>query len=64
MSVLEITHNNALNSSTSKQQYTFSKLRRFTDRSKTEGPDVYYNVPSTRQTKAFTFGKLVHKTSF
>lgn len=35
MTDLDSTHNNPLNNSTSKQQYTFSKLGRFKERMKT-----------------------------
>ena len=42
MSELESTHNNPLNNSTSKHQFSFSKLDRFQQRIKTEGPDIFY----------------------
>ncbi len=58
MAELELTHNNPLNNSTSKQQFSFNKTHRFKDRLKTEGADRYYDIPSTRAKVAFSFGKL------
>lgn len=58
MSDLERLHNNSLNSSSSKQQYSFNKEARFKEHLKTEGADRYYEVPSSRKNMAFSFGKL------
>jgi hypothetical protein len=59
MADLDCKHNNPLNNSTSKQQFSFNKGSRFGERIKTEGTDRYYEVPSTRAKVAFSFGKMI-----
>ena len=61
MAESEIKHNNPLNNSTSKQQFSFSKLNRFNNRVRTEGTDTYYELPDTKDKKTFSFGKEHHK---
>ena len=58
MAQLWQTHNNPMNNSSSKQQYSFSAVDRFKERVKTEGADVMYDVPTTREKKTFSFGKF------
>lgn len=57
MAQLDHKHDNPLNSSSSKHQYSFSKTNRFNFHAKTEVPDHFYEVPSTRQQLSFSFGK-------
>ena len=49
-------HDSPLNTSSSKQLFTFKKSPRFT-RITTEGPDVTYEPQSKRREKSFSFGK-------
>ena len=58
MAELDVVHNNPLNNSTSKQQFSFSTIERFKNRVKTEGADVFYEVPSTKDKKTFSFGRF------
>lgn len=46
---------NPLNNSTAKQQFSFSKEKRFTKRVKTEAPDAYYNLPSIKSGRNVNF---------
>lgn len=48
---------NPLNTSTSKQQFSFSKDIRFRERLLTEAPDIYYELPSTKSNITCSFGK-------
>lgn len=54
-------HNSALNNSISKQQYTIPRAERFRN-NKTESSYKYYELPSTNDHKASTFGHSQRKT--
>ena len=56
-------HNNPLNTSVSKQQYSIPKAKRFRN-NKSEMGYKYYDMPSTNAQKAPTFGISIRKTIF
>lgn len=60
---IESVHNNILNSSISKQQYTIPKANRFRY-SKSVCEYRYYNLPSTNTCRASTFGVSRRKELF
>jgi hypothetical protein len=52
---IQFIHNNQLNSSVSKQQYSIPRAKRFRC-TKSELSSQYYNIPSTNNHKAPSFG--------
>jgi hypothetical protein len=57
MASLDETLHNPLNSSTSKQQYSFNRSQRFKEDLHTEHTDVFYEVLNRQPKITYSFGK-------